>query len=170
MSPTCNGVVPHVFDPASTASRLRSTKRRTASSTWCNSSCRLPRPAALTRRSRAYSFGSVPEWKPGRSSRGDGFAVAAGRLRPQVARLIGPVQTPVLLELPHQKAEDAGDARADANATVAARAGSIVSARARAAAGTKNVSTSLCDTVTTGKCLIGLICGSTSRLTQKRTT
>ena len=31
-------------------------------------------------------------------------------------------------------------------------------------------SSSLCETVTTGKCLIGLICGSISRLTQKRIT
>ena len=29
---------------------------------------------------------------------------------------------------------------------------------------------SLCETVTTGKCLIGLICGSISSVTQKRTT
>jgi hypothetical protein len=28
----------------------------------------------------------------------------------------------------------------------------------------------LCETVTTGKCLIGLTCGSTSKLTQKRIT
>ncbi len=43
-----------------------------------------------------------------------GLAVAAGDLRPQIARLIRPIQTPVLLELPHQEAEDPGDARPDA--------------------------------------------------------
>ena len=64
-----------------------------------------------------------------------------------------------------------GTTTAPATTTTGAGAYTKKDSSQQNAVGTVNVvSTILCETVTTGKCLIGLICGSTRSVTQNRTT
>ena len=87
-------------------------------------------------------------------------------------RPVGRIQPPVLLEFPHQEAKNAGNApdnNSCQRATLqACRFHALRPADRRTA---HRPRTAACGaTVTTGKCLIGLICGSISTLTANRST
>ena len=117
------------------------------------------RPAAPAAGWR-YTFGTVPGVEPGPQQPPHRLAVRPEHHRLQAGRPVGRVQPPVRLQLPGDEPEDARDAGDDAGRRTRQLRPTRPALRdTRRSSG----SITLCDTVTTGKCLTGLTCGSISR-------